>query len=262
MRNRRGFTLIEFSIVLVVVGFLIGGVLVAREMIQAFQIRKIVSAHEDLAMRYNAFTMKYNCIPGDCPNATNFWGAAGGCPSWTPSATCNGDGNGHVLFSTESGWFWNHLYHAGLGQGYASKVDGVNLNFRYLFPPIRKGINYENEVFWLIGSTSVDYAQMYAATSSGCTWNATDMRGVGVQTVVRNSPSLQPVSPAETVANTFAIDSKVDDGRPCTGKFHASSGHIFGTSTWTSCVSGSGNSAIYNLSQTGDVCRYIFQLDQ
>jgi hypothetical protein len=45
----------------------------------------------------NVFRLKYNCLPGDCANATDFFGAEPACPlGSTRSGTCNGNGDGII----------------------------------------------------------------------------------------------------------------------------------------------------------------------
>ncbi len=43
MKNHHGFTLIELSIVLVIIGLIIGGVLVGKDLIKAAEIRATIS---------------------------------------------------------------------------------------------------------------------------------------------------------------------------------------------------------------------------
>ena len=75
MQHRAGFTLIELSIVLVIVGLIIGGILVGQQLIHAAQIRQQAKQFELINAGVNTFRTKYNCLPGDCPDATQFFGA-------------------------------------------------------------------------------------------------------------------------------------------------------------------------------------------
>ena len=68
----RGFTLIELSIVLVIIGLIIGGVLVGRELIAAAEIRQQIGQIEKYNTAVSTFRLKYNCLPGDCLNAANY----------------------------------------------------------------------------------------------------------------------------------------------------------------------------------------------
>lgn len=67
---RHGFTLIEIAIVLVIIGLIIGGVLVGRDLIHAAEIRATIKQLEDFNTAVNAFKTKYNCLPGDCAAST------------------------------------------------------------------------------------------------------------------------------------------------------------------------------------------------
>ncbi len=67
---KKGFTLIELSVVLVIIGLLIGGVLVGRDLIESGKIRAQLKQLEDMEGQINTFRIKYNCLPGDCAKAT------------------------------------------------------------------------------------------------------------------------------------------------------------------------------------------------
>jgi prepilin-type N-terminal cleavage/methylation domain-containing protein len=126
-----GFTLIELSIVLVIIGLIVGGVLVGQDLIKAAEVRKIISEKDAIGTAVYTFETKYSCLPGDCPNATNFWGQTAGCsvfattPLTNGGPTCNGNGDGNIDFgqgaagsypgtSLEVQYFWHHLFNAGL----------------------------------------------------------------------------------------------------------------------------------------------------
>ena len=102
LKTRSGFTLIELSIVLVIIGLLVGGVLVGKDLIEAASLRKQGSQIQEIVASVNTFRLKYNCVPGDCQFAQQLFGTAAGCPidinsySVTNSGTCNGNGDGSV----------------------------------------------------------------------------------------------------------------------------------------------------------------------
>ena len=124
-RSKSGFTLIELSIVLVIIGLLVGGVLAGKAMIQAAEMRH---AYGDL-VRYESamytFKNKYACLPGDCANASTFFPPAPDCNTVAINydQTCNGNGNGSIDFyypnnnAMEQYFYWQQLSLASLISG-------------------------------------------------------------------------------------------------------------------------------------------------
>ncbi len=74
--KKSGFTLIELSITLVIIGLIVGGVLVGKDLIKAAEARSITKQIEQYRAAINAFKLKYNAIPGDMNNAESIWGTA------------------------------------------------------------------------------------------------------------------------------------------------------------------------------------------
>lgn len=71
-KHQDGFTLIELSIVLVIISLLVGGVLVGNDLIEAAKLRKDQSLIQEYDTAANTFRLKYNYLPGDLPNAATF----------------------------------------------------------------------------------------------------------------------------------------------------------------------------------------------
>lgn len=66
----KGFTLIEMTIVMVILSVFSAGVLVGHELMVAAELRATAKQVDMMNSAYNAFRLKYNCLPGDCANAT------------------------------------------------------------------------------------------------------------------------------------------------------------------------------------------------
>src|ERR1700722_5890685 len=69
-RSSSGFTLIELSIVLVIIGLIVGGILVGQDLIKAAEVRAQLSQIEKYNSAVNTFRAKFNAIPGDMAIAT------------------------------------------------------------------------------------------------------------------------------------------------------------------------------------------------
>jgi len=69
---RKGFTLVELSIVLVIIGLLIGGVLKGKAMIENSKIKRVKSDIDGIVAAVNTYQDIYGALPGDDPIARTF----------------------------------------------------------------------------------------------------------------------------------------------------------------------------------------------
>lgn len=74
---RKGFTLVELSIVLVIIGLLIGGVLKGKAMIENTKIKKVKADVDGIVSAIYTFQDKYKFLPGDNALTVNGIAAAG-----------------------------------------------------------------------------------------------------------------------------------------------------------------------------------------
>ena len=140
--SRSAFSLVELSIVLVILGLLAGGVLSGQSLIRAAEMRGVATDAQRYATALNSFRDKYFSLPGDMSNATQFWHFAGttstpGCiTNWgaaeaAPGA-CDGNGDGVISAASagnttgESFQAWKHLALAGLIEGMYSGKSGAS----------------------------------------------------------------------------------------------------------------------------------------
>ncbi|MFM9890490.1 MAG: type II secretion system protein, partial [Rickettsiales bacterium] len=91
---RYGFSLVELSIVLVILGLLTGGILSGQSLIRAAELRSVSTEYNRYVTAVQTFRDKYFALPGDMTNAQSFWGSSANCPGTsaqgnTDGKTCN-----------------------------------------------------------------------------------------------------------------------------------------------------------------------------
>lgn len=249
---KNGFSLVELSIVLVILGLLTGGILAGQSLIRAAELRAVSTEYQRYVTAVHSFRDKYFQLPGDITNATKFWGtAAAGVPCLTTASTgaetCDGDGDGHISPTTTSNEvfrFWQHLANAGLIQGnysgvgnpigtwYAADITNApssklstGLWWTYYW-----GENVTNSGSGLIDGYYHNTMMFGAYVSSGWPWG-------GI------------MKPEEA----WNIDTKMDDGKPGHGKVLG-----YPYTNCTPATATSETSVDYALTTTTKVCGFAF----
>jgi prepilin-type N-terminal cleavage/methylation domain-containing protein len=213
MNYSKGFSLVELSIVLVILGLLVGGVLSGQSLIKAAGLRAISSEYQRYLAAAYSFRDKYFAIPGDMTNATSFWGkdnancaAAAGAVA-TPG-TCNGDGDGLLpLFGAEEHRFWQQLALAGLIEGTYTGVQGpAGANDVIL------GTNAPRSKFENSGWA------MAQQVGTGGTLSMYNMDYGNYFIFGGQITGSQPKGIILKPEEAWNVDTKLDDGKPATGK--------------------------------------------
>jgi len=256
----KAFSLVELSIVLVILGLLVGGVLAGKSLIRASELRSVTTEYQRYLTATRAFRDKYFALPGDMANATNFWGTAGTCPGTsaspsTTSATCNGNGDGVLTAagasSNEMYRFWQHLANAALIEGQFTGVsDSTTASNLYSLIGTNVPASKLSAAGW---STGLIPDQIILSTS----WFEGAYGNIFV--FGRNNSntwtSYQALKPEEA----WNIDTKLDDGKPGLGV-------IVTTENRTSCHdAGTSNSvalaptANYALNNDDIYCHLVFR---
>ncbi len=115
--RQRGFTLIEISIVVIIVGLVVGVTMIAREMVHMARVKGLANDFVMVKGAINAYQDAFRALPGDDSNA----GAhAPGAVTLTGPGVGNGliDGAWNSASPTdESLVFWQHIRLANLTSG-------------------------------------------------------------------------------------------------------------------------------------------------
>lgn len=247
--HRIAFSLVELSIVLVILGLLVGGILSGRSLIRASELRTITTQYNSYYAATRAFRDKYFALPGDMANATTFWGAAAapglcGSTASTDAKTCDGDGdvkiaNPNSAFMYESERAWQHLSNAALIEGSyngtTTRPSGKLANSRWHMEYfVKKSADpnffdgdYENSLVF----------HTYTPAPFGF------------------PPILSPI-------DMWSIDAKLDDGNPATGKIA-----VYATNGLDKCTDAVGTNAVkaasltasYLLTSSSIECSIVFR---
>ena len=276
--NRKsGFTLIELSIVLVIIGLIIGGVLTGQDLINAATIRAQISQIENYQTAVHTFELKYGYLPGDIPDPTASafgFGARGGLAG-------QGDGNGLIegrdtlvgttctdYYNTypncggnqvgETTTFWVDLSTAGLIKGVFNRASPTSLNAGATthinanstpslsnYYPIAKisgnGFVYVWSGFRRSnGLPDVRHDVNYFAVDS-IFWVINS--GNLTATIISHFTSATQPQFVITPTQAYNIDTKIDDGLPASGNVFAAAIGSTGFIQWVSLTSTSPTSA-------------------
>ncbi len=71
-KKESGFTLVELSIVLVIIGLIVSGVLVGQDLIAQARLRSQITQIGQFDAAANAFYTKYDSYPGDLPSPLSY----------------------------------------------------------------------------------------------------------------------------------------------------------------------------------------------
>lgn len=263
-RSLAGFTLIEISIVIVIIGLLVGGVLVGRDLIKSAEIRSQITQIEKFKIATNTFKLKYGSLPGDMPPdqaaANGFFTFIGNDAgkSTADKGSAYGDNDGRI----NSNWngaggeiyvFWQHLSEAKLIEGqYGGTPTGDHLS---------TNASDLNSVT-IIGGRPVNSSN----TALSMNTQAQDDKFLPRQKLtssignvivyptlwrddiayIQNRKSFNNFFYTAGTANeAYAIDKKIDDGKPLTGNVLEDMTDIEG-GYYAPCTKDNGTEIIYD----------------
>lgn len=258
--TQAGFTLVELSIVLVVIGLIVGGILAGQSLLRLSGLRATMNDLTDYASAVGKFRTEFRSLPGDLSTATSYWGAVAGTGSdvacYNASqangvATCNGDGDTSLDLTnpasgtndgTEMYLAWKHMINAGV-------IAGPSLTGRTYNDGdygTKAGINTPQG--------KIDDTAYIIVTNIGCkASNATYYDGCYPLVIVvgKSSPGNYLPTTHFTPEEMYSMDKKMDDALPGYGQLRAFKSN-------SSCAS---SATVYVLTGTDNDCRAIFGIE-
>ncbi|PIR34421.1 MAG: hypothetical protein COV36_00930 [Alphaproteobacteria bacterium CG11_big_fil_rev_8_21_14_0_20_44_7] len=244
---KKGFTLVELSIVLVIIGLLIGGVLVAQSMISSSKVQGVMKEYGQYEAAIRLFHATYKAMPGDSTRVAAMLGVGAG------------NNDGRLSTNAEQYSAWNQLTAAGLVLKNADTASGDYSNS--WGSGAEMGVNIPKSKVY------DDAGWAFYGLIGWNMYNAGNWENVGrnqIRLAARRPGSdgnthtqnwVGPLYPQEALS----IDTKMDDSLPGTGDV----GHMrngAGTSN-SECATTTNNlTAEYDLTMTTDDCHIVFWL--
>ena len=182
----KGFTLLELSISIAVISFLIAAVTAGRGVKHRLELNQIIEDISNISKSLKQFESTYGGIPGDLWNAEQVFDSAN---------TNNGNGNTQIedLPTNETLLFWQHLALAGLLEG---TYDGTTAGSEGQPSGSLKGSLYKARTLWNGSHGNVYYTVEKNAAGNGLF----------------------------TTEEAFHFDSQHDNSDPNSGSIRASDG--------------------------------------
>ena len=108
-KEQFGFSLVELSVSIVIIGFIIAAVVQGKNILDNARIRSLVSQFAEHQTSANSFKLKYLQYPGDFDEAVTYWDVG-------TNNIAGGNGNGEIEFRAgtiyEGYRAWQHLSYA------------------------------------------------------------------------------------------------------------------------------------------------------
>ena len=265
MHKQNGFTLVELSIVIIIIGFLIAGISSGKSLIDQARLNSIIDDMRNYQIAYLSFKNVYSQTPGDTTMASVLFP---NCAA--PVANCNGNGDGKITIDgggsyvmgsgtgSEPQKVWAHLYNAKLinnsiiplvnGNGGAETIGQTSPEAKIsgsIYYIVGGGTNF-------IGTLDGGQRTVYGL------WQETNINAIYVAV-----PQTQGISGGVlTPLQTYQIDKKIDDGNEVGGQMQGANTGFFRAGTGGSiahldCINGT----TYNFATDTATCIGALQLN-
>jgi prepilin-type N-terminal cleavage/methylation domain-containing protein len=282
--KKSAFSLIELSIVLIIIGLLIAGVTGGASLIKSSELRAAISEARGWSTAVNGFYNQFNAFPGDYNVAIGSLAGATGNgnsqinafttaknPSGTESANTactSGAPTGGAGCSFEDNVAWVQLKNAGVVD--TNIVSAPTVTTSWTAANASYGVtNPQSKIKssgWLFdygtnasGTSGTNQLGQNVVILSGAPSGAPDATNTYVNGTAKASGAITP-------ADALSIDTKVDDGKYSTGRIQGiNPGTTFGAVTTTATCGVSATVAspptAYNTAYTTKNCAISYQVD-
>jgi len=230
--KKSAFSLIELSIVLIIIGLLIAGVTGGASLIKSSELRAAVGEARAFATSVNGFYNQFNAYPGDYGTAISV-------------STAFGDGDGTIEYNSGAA--------PSGGTAYESRAAWVQMKGAAILDS-----NLLSGATTLVapGAGTITFGQHIPASkikSAGWDFAYASNQNVVVLTGAITSANTDLISApnatgAITPTDALSIDTKVDDGVANTGKVKG-------------VLSGCFSSTVYTTATTSRACAISYQVD-
>jgi len=234
--SNKAFTLIELSIVLIIISLIVGGVVSGKSLIKSAELKSIISEFNGYLTAYNNFLIQYDDIPGDMNNASEYW----------PGVAADGNGNKKISYinGEEAVNAWHHLSLAGLVNG---TFVGGNSSYTW---SSELGITVPAAKMKGRGWALVDTGVLHGKQGNAFGFMTPSFwPGTG--------PKYYPWGGSLMPKDALSIDKKFDDGDPRSGVLYI--GNSVPTGWLQRCINNT--TGVMDLTLTTNDCGLVFWLD-
>lgn len=258
--KKSGFSLIELSIVLIIIGLLVAAITGGASLVKSAELRAVMAEARGFQVAVNSFFSQFDALPGDFRTAIG------------DSGTASGSANNQINFATENHIAWLQLRNAAVidGNMVPTPVSAVSTA---LVVGTNMPASKLKSAGWAFESVSEVGVSMNAIVLTGATVSsATPVLDV-VETTTALTDGTSVSRPVLTTIDALSIDSKVDDGRANTGNVIGINTAVVNgaaTTTSTSCqtvtsvaahASNASNENYRTAYTTAPACALAFKVD-
>jgi len=243
------FSLVELSIVIIIIGLLFVGVSGGSKLIESAKISRLMSEIRSIDNAIVAFNQAYDALPGDFDSAQSLFGTSG---------VNNGDGDGIVaavmttaISDSQGDEVSNVFVHLQLGEfidgTYNAQIDQLSFMKEMAFSAYALYTNTQSLI-----STGLTNSSFYPSHFSGKNLITIG----GIKTLARNYQNSHVEGAFLTNGQALSIDKKYDDGLMDSGNISTKN---ISPKYYSSIGDGDRNDCTYDVTITGNKCNLIIK---